>query len=142
MLLLLEKTRVTGGKNLSAITNDFEYVDSKAISGVVELLVQALAHVGLLDRFVNEGRDNRLRVPVGETMHNSVELFIRVNGSIASFLVLERSIGVDGGLCSRSQCCVTRKGGKVTHFAAWPDSSSDKQQEAYHREANGRQQRA
>ena len=44
--------------------NDLEDVDREAVGGVVELFVETLAHVLLVDGFVDEGFDEWLRVPV------------------------------------------------------------------------------
>jgi hypothetical protein len=100
---LLQQTRMARRKSLCTVTDDLEDVDREAVGGVVELFVEALAHILLLDWLVDKRRDDGLRVPVGKTMHDCSEFFIRVDGSIASFLVLEWSVGVNRGLCLKGQ---------------------------------------
>jgi hypothetical protein len=47
-----------------------------------------------------------MRVPVGKTMHDSGKLFVGIDGSLASILVLEGSIGVYCGFCSNGRVVV------------------------------------
>jgi hypothetical protein len=95
----LLETGVASRKSLCTVANDLEYVDSESVCGVVELLIEALAHILLLDWLMDERGDERLRVPIGESVHDSNELFIGVDWSIACLFILEGSIGVDGSLC-------------------------------------------
>ncbi len=88
-------------QGLRSITDHLEDVDCKTIGCIVELLVQALSHVLLIDGLMNEGFDDRLWIPVRKTMHNSCELFIGIDRAIASFLVLQGSVGVNCCFCSR-----------------------------------------
>jgi len=86
---------------LCSVADDLEDINGKAVGGIVELLVESLAHILFLDGFVDQGRDNGLRGPVGKAMHDSGKLFVGIDGSLASILVLEGSIGVYCGFCSR-----------------------------------------
>jgi len=125
---------------LCSVTDDLEDVDSEAVGGIVELFVESLAHVFLLNWFVDKRRDDGLGVPVGEAMHNSSEFFIRVDGSIASFLILEGSIGVDGSLCYGVSDGVQIV--RIAYFVVWLGSSFDMQRATCRREEIVQQQHA
>jgi hypothetical protein len=98
---LVHQSRVSRWECLCSVADDLEDINGKAVGCIVKLLVESLTHILLLNGFVDQGRDNGLRGPVGKTMHNSGKLFVGIDGSLASILVLEGSIGVYCGFCSR-----------------------------------------
>jgi len=95
------QTRVTRWQSLRAESDNLEDVDCEAVGCVVELLVEALALVLLVDRLVNEGFDEGLGVPVREAVHDSCELFVGIDWTVASFFILERGVGVNCCFCLR-----------------------------------------
>jgi len=88
-------TRMTRWESLRAESDNLEDVDREAVGCVVELLIETLSLVLLVDRLVNEGLDQGLRVPVGEAVHDSCELLVGIDGAVASFFILERRVGVN-----------------------------------------------
>jgi hypothetical protein len=99
--IAVQETGMTRWQSLRAEADDLEDVDGKAVGCVVQLLVDTLPLVLLVDGLVNEGLDEGLRVPVREAVHDCVELFVRVDWSVASFFILEGRVRVDCCFCLR-----------------------------------------
>jgi hypothetical protein len=138
--LVFLKTGVASWKCLCSVTDDLEDINREAVSGVVKLFVKTLAHVFLLDWLVDKRRDDGLRVPVRETMHNRREFFVRIDGSIASFLVFEGSICVNCSLYYGVSDAL--KAEKGTYFVVWLGSSFDMQRATCRKEEIVQQRRA
>jgi hypothetical protein len=84
---------------LRSISSDCEDIDRESIGSLSKLLVECFFLVFALDGNLRFWLDQRLGIPVRETGHDALELFVRVEGAVGFFFVFERGIGVNCRFC-------------------------------------------